>query len=74
MITKTRTCADCGDEFNTQSLSRGFIWAHKCNDCNEFSDTGRQTIQEQTMSIVNGQMAESYNRSQAERLKQKTTG
>jgi hypothetical protein len=74
MITKTRTCAECGDEFSPQSLGRGFIWAHKCNDCNEFSDTGRQTIQEQTMSIVNGQMAESYKRMQAERKLQNGKG
>lgn len=67
MITKTRTCAECGDDFNTASLSRGFLWANRCNDCNEFGDTGRQTIQEQTRAIVEGTMAESYKRMMAEK-------
>ena len=72
MTNGMKTCADCGDEFDQRGLIRGAQWRNKCNHCNDFDDV-KETIQSQTMQIVNGQMAESYKRMQAERLKIKTT-
>jgi hypothetical protein len=66
MTNGMKTCADCGDEFDQRGLIRGAQWRNKCNHCNDFDDK-KETIQAQTMSIVNGQMAESYKRMQAER-------
>ena len=66
MTNTMKTCTECGDEFDQRTLIRGAQWRMRCNHCNDFDDR-KETIQAQTMSVVNGQMAESYKRSQAER-------
>ena len=66
MTNGIKTCTECGDEFDQRTLIRGAQWRMRCNHCNDFDDR-KETIQAQTMSVVNGQMAESYKRMQAER-------
>ena len=66
MTNGIKTCTECGDEFDQRTLIRGAQWRSRCNHCNDFDDR-KETIQAQTMSVVNGRMAESYRRSQAER-------
>ena len=62
-----KICRICGDEFNPRARVPGFQWADRCNDCNEYSDEGRDTIQAQTERMVRGEMARSMERMQAER-------
>jgi len=52
-----RVCAVCGDEFDTRYLRSGAQWRNRCNDCNDFDDV-KQTIHEQTRSLIDGGSAE----------------
>ena len=56
-VKMVRECAICGDEFDTRARRAGFQYANRCNDCNDHDDAGRETIQQQTESLINAGQA-----------------